>query len=132
MNSSKISELQMPNSDPIDNLQFARDGEFRILEKTMPSSQRLIYSHSMGSFFIMGQTITEMFSLFEDGAMFDEATKLSRNAQSMRVSTMRPQHPSGKTYEAARLRLLDPRPVLEVLVNNVYADKCPFIGSLPY
>lgn len=64
--------------------------------------------------------------------MCNEATKLSRNAQSMRAWTLRPQQPPGKAYESARLLLLDPRPVLEILVNNVCPDKLPFIRSLPY
>jgi hypothetical protein len=118
--------------DHINGLCFPQEPTFRMLEKSMPSSYRLIYGHSMGSFFIMGQTITELFSLFDEGAFVAEATKLSRNAQSMRVTTLRPLHPLGKTYESARLRLLDPRPVLEVLVNNVYAEKCSFASSLPY
>lgn len=116
-----------PDPD-IADLHFALAPTFCLLHRGMPSSHHLVLGHSMGLFFIMGQKVVELFSVFDDGAYVPEAVHTSWKAQAMRTGSRRGAAGT-RTFETVRARLLDPKPVLEVVVNNVYADHCPFLDT---
>ena len=105
------SELMAPSSTDA----------WQTLDKhTLPASHVLILAHSLGDFFVMGQTVTEMFSVFDAQADAAEATRLTRHAQAMRVATLN--NAQAITFELVRSKLLHVNRVLEVLLANVYAE----------
>ena len=117
-------------TDPdIADLAFSPAPTFRLLHRGMPSSHHTVLGHSMGFFFIMGQQVVELFSVFDGAAHAPEAVHTSWKAAAMRTGS-RGRGPVGtRTFEMVRSRLLDPKPVLEVVVANVYADRCPFLDT---
>lgn len=85
----------------------------------------LLLGHTLGHFFVMGQAVTEVFSVFDASADVTEATRLTRHAAAMKVASLRSANSAGgpqRTFELARARLLKPRPLLEALLRNVYAE----------
>jgi hypothetical protein len=96
---------------------------FRQLDKrALPAAHTLTLAHSLGTFFIMGQNVTEVFSVFDPGADMAEAVRLTRHAQAMRAASLRSVGVQPVTFELARSKLLKVQPVLEVLLSNVYSE----------
>jgi hypothetical protein len=110
-----IDDLRLPALTP----HFCR------LDKLMPSQRHQLLGHCMGNFFIMGQKVTELFSIFDANTDQSDAVKLARHAQAMRVTSLGGVSMQSYTFEMVQARLLDPKPVLEVLLSNVYADRKP-------
>lgn len=96
----------------------------------LPSAHTLLFGHTLGDFFVLGQAVTEIFSVFDGTVEMAEAMRLTRHAAAMKVASLRsgsvgPQ----RTFELASARLLEPRPVLKLLVNNVYAEAAQTDGG---
>ena len=101
------------------------DATYSLLDKNMPSEHMLLCGHSIGNYFIMGQDPIELFSIFDATADVAEATKLSRQAHLMRMTTLRGQGAHARTFQMVKARMLDPKGAAEVLLSNVYADQPP-------
>jgi hypothetical protein len=87
-----------------------------------PTAFGVVRAASMGSFFLMGQRITEMYSVFDRHAPVSDATKLSRHAQTMRVASLRGTTSAPIPFELCNLRLLHAASAADLIVKNVYAD----------
>ena len=101
--------------------------ELLFLTNAMPASYRTVRACSMGSFFIIGQNVTELFAVSDMHSSEAEATKLSWQALTMRVATaLRGAAGVLRSFDLVKAKLVEPKPLLRALIHNVYADTCPY------
>eukprot|EP00892_Ulva_mutabilis_P007895 jgi/Ulvmu1/5478/UM023_0014.1 len=104
--------------------------ELRFLTNDMPATYRVVRACSMGSFFIIGQNVTELFALTDAYSAERDATKLSWKALTMRVTTaLRSTQAALRSFDLVKAKLIDPKPLLHAVVQNLYVETAPLLDE---
>lgn len=98
------------------------------LSNSLPATYRTVRACALGSFFIMSQNVTELFAVYDGHSAERDAVKLSWHSLTMRVTTaLRGTHVALRSFDLVRAKLLEPRPLLDAIVENVYAEALPHV-----